>query len=112
MLTYRLQLDLAVAGSFADFLHRSNVVFRSSHAMASSPSPPDATAPGKQNTGARRHTNKSDIGSSAGASLEGGEGNGVAMTEQKPSEEMRVRTDDVKVSLEPEGQLTVSEVPV
>lgn len=30
IMTYRVQLDLAVAGSFADFLHRSNVVFRSS----------------------------------------------------------------------------------
>jgi hypothetical protein len=30
LMTHRVQLDLAVAGSFADFLHRSNVVFRSS----------------------------------------------------------------------------------
>jgi hypothetical protein len=27
-MTYRVQLDLAVAGTFADFLHRSNVAFR------------------------------------------------------------------------------------
>jgi hypothetical protein len=27
----RVQSDLAVAGSFADFLHRSNAVFRTSH---------------------------------------------------------------------------------
>jgi len=30
VMTHRVQTDLAVAGSFADFLHRSNVVFRNS----------------------------------------------------------------------------------
>lgn len=30
IMTYRVQLDLAVAGSFADFLHRSNIVFSGS----------------------------------------------------------------------------------
>jgi len=31
IMVHRVQSDLAVAGSFADFLHRSNAVFRTSH---------------------------------------------------------------------------------
>lgn len=50
-MTYRVQLDLAVAGSFADFLHRSNVVFRSSH----STQPPSQTTKATTNRSSHSH---------------------------------------------------------
>jgi hypothetical protein len=111
VLTYRLQLDLAVAGSFADFLHRSNVVFRSSHAVSSpSPSHSSATRPKQQAGGADKQQvggadKRDDVLAGARASLDTHDeeeaGAGVAMTAAgPPSEEQMVRADDVEVSLE------------
>jgi hypothetical protein len=50
-MTHRVQLDLAVAGTFADFLHRSNVVFRSSH----STQPPSHTTTATTHRGSHSH---------------------------------------------------------
>jgi hypothetical protein len=59
-MAYRVQLDLAVAGTFADFLHRSNVAFRQpvtrqshshSHPHPPHPQPPHQPSPSQEKGG-------------------------------------------------------------
>ena len=103
-MTHRVQLDLAVAGSFADFLHRSNVVFRSSH----STQPPSQTT--KATTNRSFHSHRRSTTEKRDYSL---------VTTQQP-QEVTLNGNDIEMNLSsavqeeiaPQTQESYSKAPI